>query len=263
MEQIVKAEASVFRSALVGALLSLGAPIGWLLYEWLVKQTPPVAAIGQARDLYLYVTISTAIVFTLFGLAHGMVMRRLTAAVVDLAHAKNALEHIARSDMVTGLPNAKAFFEVTGLFAGHANRHGEHVAVLVIGVEKHRQITVSHGVPTADRHLRNIAGLLTHDRRHEDYVARIGAREFAVLLPGAGCAEAEKVAQRIEEAAADSPAAKETGIELSFGITEFGALDDARSLIGRAETALQQARRLKDTNRLSLLPLRAAAKGAR
>jgi diguanylate cyclase (GGDEF)-like protein len=229
-----------------------------LAYEWFVKGIPPADALSRSRELYIYVTVSTALVFTLFGLAHGLVMRKLSSIVFELAHTKNALEHVARSDMLTGLPNNKAFAEVAGLFVGHANRRQERLAVIVVGVEHLRQIANSHGQPGAESHIRRVAALLGEDLRQEDFVARLGAREFGVLLPGTSASEAELVANRLASLAWQAPSAKEPALALKFGITELGALDELRSLVGRAEAALQQARRLKDINLLTLAPLRSA-----
>jgi diguanylate cyclase (GGDEF)-like protein len=97
-----------------------------------------------------------------------------------------------------------------------------------------------------DAVLRHIARVMGATFRQVDVVARIGGEEFAVLLPSADLASAQRAAERLRAALQAQPAptdAGPVGCTVSIGIA---TMDEATSgvdaLLKRADEALYTAK---------------------
>lgn len=104
--------------------------------------------------------------------------------VEDITERRNAqarINHMARFDELTGLPNRLYFRdEIDRLLAtGHGRR--EFSAVLFIDLDQFKQVNDTLGHPCGDRLLRAVARRLRDMLRPEDFVARFGGDEFVVF----------------------------------------------------------------------------------
>ena len=163
----------------------------------------------------------------------------------------------AYTDSLTGLYNRRYALEhLDALRAGSGGmRRG--FAVLLLDLDRFKQINDRHGHPTGDRVLCVVADLLRANLRTGDVAARIGGDEFLVLLSetsdGAARSAAERLCARIAAAPVliASPAAARPGPILhqtiSVGVLPIpagsGAVPDAASLIAAADQALYRAKR--------------------
>ena len=71
---------------------------------------------------------------------------------------------------------------------------GDRVALLILDLDRFKQLNDTSGHLAGDEALRVVAGVIRAGIRTVDWPARIGGDEFAVLLPGAGEAQATMVA---------------------------------------------------------------------
>lgn len=123
---------------------------------------------------------------------------RLIGIVSDISVQRQHTEHIHRLsnyDSLTGLPNRMLLEELlqTALQDG-----GPRVAVLYLDVSGLKYINDSHGHAVGDEVLRGFAARLQDVLTEGQVIARVGADEFAVILPGlADGAQAGIIAQRI------------------------------------------------------------------
>ncbi|GIH49467.1 diguanylate cyclase (GGDEF) domain-containing protein [Microbispora rosea] len=109
-------------------------------------------------------------------------------------------DHQATHDGLTGLPNRKMLILRTEEALAEAREH-ERVGLLLLDLDRFKEVNDTLGHPVGDRLLQIVAHRLTHSVRPGDVVARLGGDEFAVLLPSIRDAHAAReVASRLRVA---------------------------------------------------------------
>ena len=163
-----------------------------------------------------------------------------------LQENRQELEHMARHDVLTGLPNRRAFQERLELAIARAQRSGEQFALFFIDVDNFKSINDNFGHPGGDAVLKIVALRLVATTRKVDAIARLGGDEFVVLLENP--AHRDDVIQ-IAEKLLDSVRSpilhqgKELQVGFSIGISLFP--DDghtATDLMARADRAMYDAK---------------------
>jgi diguanylate cyclase (GGDEF)-like protein len=103
--------------------------------------------------------------------------------IEDVTERKNAeakINHLARYDALTGLPN-RIFFHDQMEFALATMKRDTHCAVLFVDLDQFKQVNDTLGHPTGDALLCAVADRLRGIIRETDLVARFGGDEFVVL----------------------------------------------------------------------------------
>jgi len=116
-------------------------------------------------------------------------MTLLTELAGDIAFAidhiakQERLDYLAYYDELTGLANRRLFLERVAQYMSSAIG-GEHkLAVLLIDLERFKNINDSLGQLGGDELLKQVAEWLTQNAGEANLVARMGADHFAVVLP--------------------------------------------------------------------------------
>src|SRR5215207_2009260 len=211
----------------------------------------PVAA-AVAEDVRT-MTIALVASLTVF---YVVVFRLIASASTRLRRQKEALEtsaerdrHQATHDALTGLPNWGLLRDRLEQGLAAASRSEAEVALLLIDLDRFKEINDTLGHTYGDKLLCQVGPRLQSVLREGDTVARLGGDEFAVLLPLVdGAAEAEQVAARLREALhrpfdVDGVA---LDVEASVGIALspwHGS--DTEALLRNADIAMYVAKELK------------------
>jgi len=174
---------------------------------------------------------------------------RLAFFVVDLTERQEAaqrLTQLAHYDALTGLPNRVLFDERLQRATEDARRDGAPLALLLLDLDRFKEVNDTRGHPVGDVLLRQVADRLRGAVRATDSVARLGGDEFTVLLPGADAVGAARVARDIGAAFAAPFAVGNQAFHIggSVGIAlcpAHGA--DGTTLLRHADVAMYAAKR--------------------
>jgi diguanylate cyclase (GGDEF)-like protein len=117
--------------------------------------------------------------WTMLARRTGAIASRLSE---DLQQSEDRLRHLAHHDALTGLPNRVLLQEhVTNVLA-RARRYETKAAVLFIDLDRFKHINDTLGHYTGDQVLKLAARRIETGIREEDFVARMGGDEFAVII---------------------------------------------------------------------------------
>jgi diguanylate cyclase (GGDEF)-like protein/PAS domain S-box-containing protein len=127
----------------------------------------------------------------------------LVNAVKDITNRKKMEEEIKRiayHDALTGLPNRMLLMDRLGIAISQAERSRNKVALMMLDLDKFKQINDTMGHHIGDMLLKAVAERLKEIIRKADTAARFGGDEFVVILPDRkGVDEAVEVARRISD----------------------------------------------------------------
>jgi diguanylate cyclase (GGDEF)-like protein/PAS domain S-box-containing protein len=174
--------------------------------------------------------------------------RYLLSLAEDITERKEALariEHMARHDALTDLPNRTAFAERLARTIDAARANGESFAVLSIDLDHFKEVNDTFGHAIGDDLLREVAGQLKA-LAGDACLARLGGDEFCMITPnGDHPALAENLAERLHAAIAIDRELNGQHLRIgsSVGIAIFPADGaDATTLLNNADAALYRAK---------------------
>jgi diguanylate cyclase (GGDEF)-like protein len=166
------------------------------------------------------------------------------AFVIERADLLGRLTEIALTDVLTGLPNRRAWDKRLE----QAVHDAEPVCVAVLDFDLFKAYNDEHGHQAGDRLLKEAAAAWRAVLRPTDMLARYGGEEFVVLLHGLGVEAAHGVVDRLR-------AATPRGQSCSAGVACREDGETATALIGRADRALYEAKRAgRDRSLLAAQP---------
>jgi len=167
-------------------------------------------------------------------------------AKLQTARLLRRLTVSATRDSLTGLYNHGTFLEELRRQIEQTAIRRDHLSLIVLDMDKFKQINDTEGHLEGDRVLMALARKLQDHFRLTDFIARCGGDEFAVLLPGMKRDDVVPIARRAAEAMEQigKDLRLRTPTTASWGIASFP--DDARTdkeLYRKADARLYIAKR--------------------
>ncbi len=155
------------------------------------------------------------------------------------------LERAVREDGLTGLASRRAILEVLRTEISAARRQGHSLGLLVLDIDQFKRINDVCGHVVGDAVLAAFGSCLAGNIRAADRAGRLGGEEFAVVMPGASLADAERVSERVRLALGGiAVPGLIDPIAASIGVAILGTADHAEvTLLARADRAMYQAKR--------------------
>lgn len=159
----------------------------------------------------------------------------------------DTLRQEALTDPLTRLLNRRGFERAMEEFA---NRPGgmPRSVVLICDVDNFKRVNDHYGHLVGDRVLAGIGRVLKARVKGRDLVARWGGEEFAVFLPETGAVNGQHVADQIRNDVARCRIKRidredfVDAITISIGLAETESGESLEGLLGRADTALYEAK---------------------
>ena len=169
------------------------------------------------------------------------------ADISSLKSSEEKLEFLAHHDPLTQLPNRLMLLSRLDHSIEVARRDGTQLALLMLDLDRFKNVNDSFGHLAGDELLQQVAKRLTSKLRSVDTVTRLGGDEFTVLLGSIASPEdAARVAASIIKSL-EAPWSLSNNIEVrigaSIGISLFpGHGESALELLQHADAALYQAK---------------------
>ena len=155
------------------------------------------------------------------------------------------LERQASQDSLTGLGNRRRFEEDLAAAMARSRRDGTTGALLMLDLDRFKQVNDSHGHPAGDRVIKQVAKTLRRRTRASDSLARLGGDEFAVILPRCSSQEALLAAEAIAAEIRGGDSEDGRGpLTVSIGVAIFGEDPKASvtTVVSDADAAMYAAK---------------------
>jgi diguanylate cyclase (GGDEF)-like protein len=198
--------------------LSLAA-VGLVAWSWgrgpgfaMAALTLSIWTVGERINgpyFFAYMPIWNSVVRAVLFIATVFVLSALRQAVEEERKA-------ARTDFLTGLPNRRAFVEMSGNEIRRARRYNSPFILAYIDIDNFKGINDRFGHNEGDALLRLTAQTIRKGLREVDTVARLGGDEFAVLLPQTNGEHASQVIRKVQQRLA--AAMKEMNWDVTYSI---------------------------------------------
>jgi diguanylate cyclase (GGDEF)-like protein/PAS domain S-box-containing protein len=172
--------------------------------------------------------------------------------ITEIVESRKKIQRLAFYDSLTGLPNRALLNDRIRQLAEDANRLGQQFGLIMLDLDRFKEVNDTMGHAVGDTLLRDAVGRLRTCVRTTDVVARLGGDEFAILLPGLRRKiDFGVIAAKILRALAEPfhIAGKEINISGSVGIAKYPKdSSEVEVLFKQADAAMYHAKRLGRNN---------------
>lgn len=172
--------------------------------------------------------------------------RQVAERTRELEDAILIAEQLARTDVLTGIKNRRAFFESALAIHDLANRFNHPYSIIMIDIDYFKEANDSHGHVAGDRVIIELANIIERVIRNTDVAGRIGGDEFAIVLPETSVENILSLAERVRTLFSEVSIAvndEELHFTVSLGIAEKINSDVMlEDVMLRADAALYQAK---------------------
>lgn len=191
--------------------------------------------------------------FTVDDLRLLAIISNIGALTIYNAQLYKQTEYLAIRDDLTGIYVKRYFQERLEKLIAEAKLFGGSFSVLLLDLDKFKDLNDQFGHSVGDRVLQKVAKLIEEDSPQDSIVARYGGEEFAVILPHTTRSEARNVAEGIRRLIQEqtfSVRREGTYTTISIGLAEFPPEGDTSGeIIDMADKRLYEAKR-KGRNRV-------------
>jgi diguanylate cyclase (GGDEF)-like protein len=123
----------------------------------------------------------------------------LITLVHSLRTKEQELKTLAIRDSLTGLYNRNYFNIVMARETEKLNRFGGRLSIMMVDINKFKQINDAYGHLHGDGILKECASILSRSVRTSDILVRFGGDEFLVVMPDTDCSERDPLIARINK----------------------------------------------------------------
>ena len=172
-------------------------------------------------------------------------IRRLREDLISSTIQQELVRQQSFTDPLTEVYNRHSLEDIAGRFISHARRLKSSLSLLLIDVDRFKDVNTRFGHLTGDVVLADTAALLKSSVRGSDAVFRYGGDEFLIILADTSGTGAAKVIERIRTYLLDwNRAATLEGFELnlSIGVSEWSDGMTLDQLLDEADREMYAAK---------------------
>jgi len=222
-----------------GLIIVGGICLGWFslfdLHPW--PASAAVQALGPATINLLYLNVLLS--------ASAILFIALLAGEYFSETLERRIQHMASTDMLTGLANRRVFYQALAQAQAVHQREQRPFCVALLDIDHFKRINDTHGHQAGDQVLRGLSILLQQGVGRDDLVCRTGGEEFAILLTGRTLKQAYAVCEALRQsiAIAPLPAGSEIlHVTISLGLGQWQARENESGFLAGIDQALYAAK---------------------
>src|ERR1700722_18144621 len=212
------------------------------------------AAFLKHDNVHFEVTVSRPLALGLIALvallntylvSKRLEIRRLREELISTTIQQELVRHQSFTDPLTEIYNRRSLEDIAGRFISHARRLKNSLTLLMIDVDRFKDVNSRFGHLTGDVVLADTAAVPKSSVRGSDAVFRYGGDEFLIILADTSRTGAAKVIERIRAYLLDwNLAATLEGFELnlSIGISEWSDDMTLDQLLDEADREMYAAK---------------------
>jgi len=212
------------------------------------------AAFLKHDNVHFEVTVSRPLALGLIALvallntylvSKRLEIRRLREELISSAIQQELVRHQSFTDPLTEIYNRRSLEDIAGRFISHARRLNNPLTLLMVDVDRFKDVNSKFGHLTGDVVLADTAAVLKSSVRGSDAVFRYGGDEFVIILADTSRSGAEKVIERIRVYLLDwNHAGTLEGFELSLsiGVSEWSDGATLDELLDEADREMYAAK---------------------
>jgi diguanylate cyclase len=157
-------------------------------------------------------------------------------------------QELGLRDPLTALSNRRCFDINLAKEIEEARAQGSDMCLVMSDIDRFKSVNDTFGHQIGDEIIKVFARLLSSNVKGRDTVARFGGEEFAIILPETGLEDAQTLTENIRRQLEVKQLAVNTSgepigrVTASFGVAQLSVLDDAETLVQRADAKLYEAK---------------------
>jgi diguanylate cyclase (GGDEF)-like protein len=190
-----------------------------------------------SRELFISL-IALLILVNTYVISRRLELRRTREAVISTTLQSELIRLQSFTDPLTEVYNRRMLDDMYNRYVSHARRLSKPLTLMVIDVDRFKDINTRFGHLTGDFVLAEIASLLRAAVRGSDAVIRYGGDEFLVFLADSSPVGAEVVNTRIAKSVEDWNAGGHLPnfeLTLSIGLGEWQETKDFDQIVAEAD----------------------------
>ncbi len=157
------------------------------------------------------------------------------------------LEHLSRTDGLTGLINRRALTDSLSYEIDRAKRYRSELSLILCDIDNFKDINDTYGHDMGDRVLQMVSATLKTILRKTDIAGRYGGDEFMLILPETSLAGAESLADKVLSEVRNTdlclPDRRIVHLSMSIGVACMtGESETINSLVKRADDAMYNSK---------------------
>jgi len=170
------------------------------------------------------------------------------AVAIKNAQLFEEVQHLAKTDDLTGINNRRQLFTLGNRELNAAKRYQHPFTVIMLDIDNFKEVNDTYGHAIGDEALKSLAKLCQINIRKIDILGRYGGEEFVILLPNTNLLQGYEIANRLRAQVEETTISTDAGdikITISLGIAQMDSNSSTlAALIDLADTALYQAKNM-------------------